>query len=107
MTRIAIGTDAYDKWLVEFRQTTNIYEGAATYDECCEYYIYRRGRTPKQEEQALLKFKRAQTRKGNEDVKNMIVRHKKVYYEKMVMWTAFKDVSGLNQDVKQEIRKFI
>ena len=32
-------TDAYDKWLAEMRKTTNIYEGSATYDACCEYYI--------------------------------------------------------------------
>ena len=106
MTRIPIGTDEYDKWLVDLRQNTNIYEGSA-FDECCEYYIYRNRRTPKQQEQAFLKYKRSQTREGNKTILNMIVKHKKVYYEKMVMWNAFKEVSGLNHDVKQEIRKFI
>ena len=101
-----IGTDAYDKWLTWYRQTTNVYLGSAC-EECCEYYMYGVRRTPKQKEEAFLKYKRAETRKGYENVKNMIVRHKKVYYEKMVMWNAFKEVSGLNEDMKQEIRKFI
>ena len=107
-----IGTDAYDKWLAEMRQTTNIYAGQA-YDECCEYHIYKHGRTPKQQEQAYLKYKRAQTREGNKVQLKMIVKHKSVYYKEMetkqVMkrWKVFDEVSDLNDEMKQEIRKFL
>ena len=105
-----IGTDAYDKWLAEMRQTTNIYAGQA-YDECCEYHMS--GGTPKQQEQAYLKYKRAQTREGNKVLLKMIVQHKKAYYKEMetkqVMkrWKVFDEVSVLNDDMKQEIRKFL
>lgn len=107
-----IGTDAYDKWLAKYRQTTNVYLGSAC-EECLEYYMYGGRLTPKQKEQSFLKYKRAETRNGHEFVKKMIVKHKSAYYKEMeakqVMkrWKVFDEVSNLNDDMKQEIRKFL
>lgn len=97
-----IGTDAYDKWLAKYR-ATNIYKGYAAE----EYKKYKRNRTP----QAFVAYIIQQTREGNENVNKMIVLHKAIYYKKMetknAMWKAFDEGSDLNDDVKQEIRKFL
>ena len=111
MAKMVIGTDEYDKWLSNYRKTTDIYSGCA-YEACREYcrYVGSRERTPEEEEQAYLKYKRQQTREGNENVMKMIVLHKKPFYKKMeinALWKAFDEVTHLNDNMKQEIRKFL
>lgn len=111
-----VGTDAYDKWLTRYRRIPNIYVGidGKALDARFEYEIYMRvQRTPKEQEQALFKYKREQFRKGYEDIKKMIVTHKKVYYKEMETkqlmkrWKTFDEVSDFNDDMKEEIRKFL
>ena len=101
----SIGTDAYDKWLAEYR--------ANVLRQCDNYEI-----------EALELFLGAMTMRDRRDytiegirmkqnhITSMIVRHKTFYYKKMEKkqslekWKAFDEVTNLNDDVKQEIHKF-
>ena len=109
--KMIIGTDAYDKWLSKYRKNAIIYSGTWNYetrepggelDYSEEYY---------------------ETRVRSEHVLNMIVRHKTAYYKEMVKkqeakkiemrkqamerWKVFDEVSHINDDMKEEIRKFL
>ena len=108
-----IGTDEYDKWLSKYRKNTNIYSGKGTYESWRACFMNRETRTIEQQNIVFLKYIREATRAGNEHVLKMILHHKSAYYKEMetkqVMkrWKAFDEVSVLNDDMKQEIRKFL
>ena len=115
MTNPIIGTNAYDKWLKEYRETTNVYAGAGTMESWYECYMVK-NRTPEQQEKAQKKFIREETRAGNDNVTRMIVKHKKLYYEEMKernllkalkAWKAFDEICDINDDIKQEISKYL
>ena len=108
-----IGTDEYDKWLAIQRTNKNIYSGKGSYESWSACFMNRETRTIEQQNIVFLKYIREETYAGNEHILTMIVHHKSAYYKEMetkqVMkrWKAFDEVSDLNDDLKEEIRKFI
>lgn len=73
----------------------------------------RETRTIEQQNIVFLKYIREETHAGNKHVLKMIVQHKTAYYKEMEKkqsmkrWKVFDEVSDLNDDMKQEIRKFL
>lgn len=108
-----IGTDEYDKWLARQRTHTNIYSGKGSYESWRACFMNRETRTIEQQNIVFLKYIREETHAGNKHVLKMIVQHKTAYYKEMEKkqsmkrWKVFDEVSDLNDDMKQEIRKFL
>ena len=108
-----IGTDEYDKWLSKYRKNTIIYSGTWTYE------IREPGSEPVNE----LLYSYYEARERSDHILKKIVKHKTVYYKEMAKkqeekkvemrkqvmkrWKAFDEVSDLNDDMKEEIRKFL
>ena len=106
-----IGTDAYDKWLSKYRKNTIIYSGTWAYET----------REPGSELVNDLLYYEARER--SDHVLKKIVKHKTAYYTEMAKkqqakrvemrkqamerWKVFDEVSDMNDDMKEEIRKFL
>ena len=105
MTNAIIGTNAYDKWLAEYR--VSLSQGENDDMESLELFIgvlNKRARHDYTIECVRIK---------DIHIKNMIVKHKKLYYKKMAemnllkAWKAFDEICDINDDIKQEIHKYL
>ena len=108
-----IGTDKYDKWLSKYRKNTIIYSGTWTYET----------REPGSEPVNELLYSYYESRARSDHVLKKIVKHKTAYYKEMAKkheakriemrkqamerWKVFDEVSTMNDDMKEEIRKFL
>ena len=107
------GTDAYDKWLSEYRKNKFIYLLSGSPELRIACYMNRETRTNEQQKIVELRYIRQETHAGNEQVNKMIIKHKKAYYKEMekkqamVRWKAFDEVPNRNADMKRESKNFL
>ena len=94
-----IGTEAYDKWLSEYR--ANITR------QCENTEIL--GLSKRARHDYTLELCRIR----QINIESMVVRHKTIYYERLEAkkqlqkWKAFEETSKLNEDIKRLIKSYL